>query len=605
MTQQSDKIKAIIQMLPDSPGIYQYLNKDGIIIYVGKAKRLKRRVSSYFNKNHTHPKLIALVRHIHDIQYIVVNSEEDALHLENNLIKKYQPRYNILLKDGKSYPWLCVTRETFPRIFTTYNTKLRADYFGPYSSKFQINTILELVREIYPIRSCNQTMTLDGIQEGKYKVCLEYHIKNCAGICEGFQSPEDYHEMIHEIKEIARGNVHALRELLMVRIGRKAEELKFEEAHRLKQKYDSLSSYQSKTIVTTTKDTNIDIFSYDNDDNTIFVNILRVKNGAVNQGLTVEYQKQLDEPQEEILGLAIIDLRQKLDSHNKTILVPFMPNIELSDVEISVPKIGDKKKLLDLSIKNVKQYKIDKLKRNEQLNPEQRSTRLLKEIQNALHLDRLPNTIECFDNSNISGTNAVAACVVFKKAKPSKKDYRKYIIKTVEGPDDYASMKEVVYRRYKRMLDEGTPLPDLIITDGGKGQMEIVRKVIEDDLNQKIPIAGLAKDDKHRTHELLFGFPAKVIGLKPTDYTFKFLASIQDEVHRFAISFHRDKRSKQMVQSELDSIPGIGEKTKIKLLKEYKSLKNIKLASLENLVKSIGNNRASILYEYFKTKKSL
>lgn len=592
-------------MLPDSPGIYQYLNKEGIIIYVGKAKRLKKRVSSYFNKNHKHPKLVALVRHIHDIKYIVVNSEEDALHLENNLIKKYQPRYNILLKDGKSYPWLCVTRETFPRIFTTYNTKLRADYFGPYSSKFQINTILELVREIYPIRSCNQAMTIDGIQEGRYKVCLEYHIKNCAGICEGLQSPEDYHEMIHEIKEIARGNVHALRELLMQRISRKAENLEFEDAYQLKQKYDSLSSYQSKTIVTTTKDTNIDIFSYDSDDSTIFVNILRVKNGAVNQGLTVEYQKQLDESQEEILGLAIIDLRQKLDSHNQTILVPFMPNIELSNVEIIVPKIGDKKKLLDLSIKNVKQYKIDKLKRNEQLNPEQRTTRLLKEIQNALHLDRLPNTIECFDNSNISGTNAVAACVVFKKAKPSKKDYRKYIIKTVEGPDDYASMKEVVFRRYRRMLDEGTPLPDLIITDGGKGQMEIVRKVIEDELHQKIPIAGLAKDAKHRTHELLFGFPAKVIGLKPTDYTFKFLASIQDEVHRFAISFHRDKRSKQMTQSELDSIPGIGEKTKINLLKEYKSLKNIKLASLEELTKSIGTNRASILYEYFKTKKGL
>lgn len=592
-------------MLPDSPGIYQYLNKEGIIIYVGKAKRLKKRVSSYFNKNHKHPKLVALVHHIHDIKYIVVNSEEDALHLENNLIKKYQPRYNILLKDGKSYPWLCVTRETFPRIFTTYNTKLRADYFGPYSSKFQINTILELVREIYPIRSCNQAMTIDGIQEGRYKVCLEYHIKNCAGICEGLQSPEDYHEMIHEIKEIARGNVHALRELLMQRISRKAENLEFEDAYQLKQKYDSLSSYQSKTIVTTTKDTNIDIFSYDSDDSTIFVNILRVKNGAVNQGLTVEYQKQLDESQEEILGLAIIDLRQKLDSHNQTILVPFLPNIELSNVEIIVPKIGDKKKLLDLSIKNVKQYKIDKLKRNEQLNPEQRTTRLLKEIQNALHLDRLPNTIECFDNSNISGTNAVAACVVFKKAKPSKKDYRKYIIKTVEGPDDYASMKEVVFRRYRRMLDEGTPLPDLIITDGGKGQMEIVRKVIEDELHQKIPIAGLAKDAKHRTHELLFGFPAKVIGLKPTDYTFKFLASIQDEVHRFAISFHRDKRSKQMTQSELDSIPGIGEKTKINLLKEYKSLKNIKLASLEELTKSIGTNRASILYEYFKTKKGL
>lgn len=605
MKQVSDKIKSIIQMLPDSPGIYQYLNKEGIIIYVGKAKRLKRRVSSYFNKNHTHPKLIALVHHIHDVKYIVVNSEEDALHLENNLIKKYQPRYNILLKDGKSYPWLCVTRETFPRIFTTYNTKLHADYFGPYSSKFQINTILELVREIYPIRSCNQAMTLNGIEEGRYKVCLEYHIKNCAGICEGFQSPEDYHEMIHEIKEIARGNVHTLRELLMQRITRKAENLEFEEAHQLKQKYDSLSSYQSKTIVTTTKDTNIDIFSYDSDDNTIFVNILRVKNGAVNQGLTVEYQKQLDESQEEILGLAIIDLRQKLESHNKTILVPFMPNIKLSNAEIIVPKIGDKKKLLDLSIKNVKQYKIDKLKRNEQLNPEQRTTRLLKEIQNALHLDRLPNTIECFDNSNISGTNAVAACVVFKKAKPSKKDYRKYIIKTVEGPDDYASMKEVVYRRYRRMLDEGTPLPDLIITDGGKGQMEIVRKVIEDELNQTIPIAGLAKDDKHRTHELLFGFPARVIGLKPTDYTFKFLASIQDEVHRFAISFHRDKRSKQMTQSELDSIPGIGEKTKMKLLKEYKSLKNIKLATLEELTKSIGTNRASILYEYFKAKKGL
>jgi len=594
-----DHIKQQILLLPDSPGVYQFFNAEGVIIYVGKAKNLKRRVSSYFNKVHDSVKTNILVKNICDLKYIVVNSENEALLLENNLIKKYQPRYNILLKDGKTYPWLCITREPFPRVFKTRIIIKNADFFGPYSSVWTLDILLDLVRELYPIRTCRLPLTEEAIAANKFKVCLQYHIHNCSGVCEGLQSQLEYRKMIDEIKEIAKGNSHAITDYLLTQMRELSEKQRFEDAQKLKEKYDSIVKYQSKTVITTTNDDNLDVFSYDEDDNSAYINILRIAKGSVIQGFTIEYQKRIEEEKEELLAFAILELRERLKSSSATLIVPFHPHLLLDNIEIIVPKRGDKKKLLDLSIQNVRQYKLDKLKQAERLNPDQRSIRLMKEIQDVLHLPTLPQTIECFDNSNISGTDAVAACVVFKKARPSKKDYRKYIIKTVQGPDDYASMQEVVRRRYLRMINEGTTLPDLIITDGGKGQMEVVRQVVEDELHLQIPIAGLAKDNHHRTSELLYGFPPATIGLKPTDFLFKFLASIQDEVHRFAISFHRDKRSKNQTVSELDSIPGIGEKTKIDLFKEFKSIKRIQNAEKPDLEKIIGTRRASIIYNYF------
>ena len=594
-----DHIKQQILLLPDSPGVYQFFNAEGVIIYVGKAKNLKRRVSSYFNKVHDSVKTNILVKNICDLKYIVVNSENEALLLENNLIKKYQPRYNILLKDGKTYPWLCITREPFPRVFKTRMIIKNADFFGPYSSVWTLDILLDLVRELYSIRTCRLPLTEEAIAANKFKVCLQYHIHNCSGVCEGLQSQLEYRKMIDEIKEIAKGNSHAITDYLLTQMRELSEKQRFEDAQKLKEKYDSIVKYQSKTVITTTNDDNLDVFSYDEDDNSAYINILRIAKGSVIQGFTIEYQKRIEEEKEELLAFAILELRERLKSSSATLIVPFHPHLLLDNIEIIVPKRGDKKKLLDLSIQNVRQYKLDKLKQAERLNPDQRSIRLMKEIQDVLHLPTLPQTIECFDNSNISGTDAVAACVVFKKARPSKKDYRKYIIKTVQGPDDYASMQEVVRRRYLRMINEGTTLPDLIITDGGKGQMEVVRQVVEDELHLQIPIAGLAKDNHHRTSELLYGFPPATIGLKPTDFLFKFLASIQDEVHRFAISFHRDKRSKNQTVSELDSIPGIGEKTKIDLLKEFKSIKRIQNAEKPDLEKIIGTRRASIIYNYF------
>jgi len=594
-----DYIKQQILLLPDSPGVYQFFNNEGVIIYVGKAKNLKRRVSSYFNKVHDSAKTNILVKHIYDLKYIVVNSENEALLLENNFIKKYQPRYNVLLKDGKTYPWLCITKEPFPRVFKTRSIVKGADFFGPYSSVWTLDTLLDLVRELYPIRTCRLPLTEDTIAANKFKVCLQYHIHNCTGVCEGLQSHLDYRKMIDEIKEIAKGNSHEITNYLLAQMRELAEKQRFEEAQKIKEKYDSIVKYQSKTVITTTSDDNLDVFAYDEDENSAYINILRIAKGSVIQGFTIEYQKKIEEEKEELLAFAILELRERLKSSSKTLIVPFHPDLSLDSVEIVVPQRGDKKKLLELSTQNVRQYKLDKLKQAERLNPDQRSIRLMKEIQDVLHLPTLPQTIECFDNSNISGNDAVAACVVFKKTRPSKKDYRKYIIKTVDGPDDYASMQEVVRRRYVRIINEGTTLPDLIITDGGKGQMEVVRQVIEDELHLQIPIAGLAKDHHHRTSELLYGFPPATIGLKPTDFLFKFLASIQDEVHRFAISFHRDKRSKNQTASELDLIPGIGEKTKIDLLKEFKSLKRIQNAEKSDLEKIIGTHRASIIYTYF------
>ena len=585
--------------MPSTPGVYQYFNKAGDIIYVGKAKNLKRRVSSYFNKEHDSVKTNILVNNIYDLKYICVNSEADALLLENNLIKKYQPRYNILLKDGKTYPWLCITKEPFPRVFKTRQVFKGADYFGPYPSSYTLDLLLELIREIYPVRTCKLNILPHEISKGKYDLCLQYHIKKCNAPCVGYQSQEDYNAFINEIREIAKGRSHIITDYLLQKMNNLAAEYRFEEAQEIKNKYDSIVNYQSKTVITTTSDNDIDVFAYDEDEQSAFINMLRINGGCVVQGFTIEYKKTLDEPKEEIFALAIVELRDRFKSISNQIIVPFIPDVELENAEFIVPLRGDKKKLLDLSIQNVKQFRVDKYKQSEKLNPEQRTTKILKDIQDKLHLDKLPNHIECFDNSNISGTNAVAACVVYKKAKPSKKDYRKYIIKTVDGVDDYASMREVVYRRYSRMVNEGTPLPDLILTDGGKGHMESVRQVVVDCLHLDIPIVGLAKNDKHTTSEVLVGFPPQSIGLKPTDSLFRFLAEIQEEVHRFAISFHRDKRSKGQVSSELDSIKGIGETSKKALLKHFKSVKRISLASLEELKEILPTSRASIVYTYF------
>lgn len=599
MNKRLDYLKSIISIMPSTPGVYQYFNKTGDIIYVGKAKNLKRRVSSYFNKEHDSVKTNILVNNIYDLKYICVNSEADALLLENNLIKKYQPRYNILLKDGKTYPWLCITKEPFPRVFKTRQVFKGADYFGPYPSSYTLDLLLELIREIYPVRTCKLNILPNEISKGKYDLCLQYYIKKCNAPCVGYQSQEDYNAFINEIREIAKGRSHIITDYLLKKMNNLAADYRFEEAQEIKNKYDSIVNYQSKTVITTTSDNDIDVFAYDEDEQSAFINMLRINGGCVVQGFTIEYKKTLDEPKEEIFALAIVELRDRFKSISNQIIVPFIPDVEIENAEFIVPLRGDKKKLLDLSIQNVKQFRVDKYKQSEKLNPEQRTTKILKDIQDKLHLDKLPNHIECFDNSNISGTNAVAACVVYKKAKPSKKDYRKYIIKTVDGVDDYASMREVVYRRYSRMVNEGTPLPDLILTDGGKGHMESVRQVVVDCLHLDIPIVGLAKNDKHTTSEVLVGFPPQSIGLKPTDSLFRFLAEIQEEVHRFAISFHRDKRSKGQVSSELDSIKGIGETSKKALLKHFKSVKRISLASLEELKEILPTSRASIVYTYF------
>lgn len=594
----SEYLKGIVSNLPEGPGIYQYLNVEGTIIYVGKAKNLKRRVYSYFSKEHEPGKTRVLVSKIADIRYIVVNTEEDALLLENNLIKKYKPRYNVLLKDDKTYPSICVQNEYFPRIFKTRRIiRNGSTYYGPYSHAPSMNAVLDLIKHLYPRRTCNLNLSPENIRAGKFNVCLEYHIKNCAGPCIGLQSQEDYMRNIAEIKEILKGNTQEISRTLFQQMQELAAGMKFEEAQKVKEKYALIENYRSKSEVVSSVLHNIDVFSIEEDgEKAAFINYLHITNGAINQAFTFEYKKKLNETKEELLTLGVIEMRERYKSLSREIIVPFEIGIELSDITFTVPLRGDKKKLLELSLLNVKQYKADRLKQAEKLNPEQRSVRLMKEIQQELHLDKLPLQIECFDNSNIQGTDAVAACVVFKKAKPSKNDYRKYNIKTVIGADDYASMKEVVRRRYQRAIEEGNPLPDLIITDGGKGQMEVVRQVMEE-LQLDIPIAGLAKDKKHRTSEVLFGFPPQTIGIKQHSPLFRLLEQIQDEVHRFAITFHRDKRSKRQVASALDEIKGIGEKTKNTLLKEFKSVKRIKEASLEDLTAFIGEAKAKIVKE--------
>ena len=594
----SEYLKGIVSNLPEKPGIYQYLNAEGTIIYVGKAKNLKRRVYSYFSKEHQPGKTRVLVSKIADIRYIVVNSEEDALLLENNLIKKYKPRYNVLLKDDKTYPSICVQNEYFPRVFKTRRIiRNGSSYYGPYSHSPSMHAVLDLIKHLYPLRTCNLNLSPENIHAGKFNVCLEYHIKNCAGPCIGLQSQEEYLKNIAEIKEILKGNTQEISRLLYQRMQDLAAEMKFEEAQKVKEKYALIENYRSKSEVVSSVLHNIDVFSIEGDgEKSAFINYLHITNGAINQAFTFEYKKKLNETKEELLTLGIIEMRERYKSASREIIVPFDIEIELNDVTFTIPQRGDKKKLLELSLLNVKQYKADRMKQAEKLNPEQRSMRLMKEIQQELHLDRLPMQIECFDNSNIQGTDAVAACVVFKKAKPSKSDYRKYNIKTVVGADDYASMKEVVRRRYQRAIEEESPLPDLIITDGGKGQMEVVRQVMEE-LQLDIPIAGLAKDRKHRTSEVLFGFPPQTIGIKQHSPLFRLLEQIQDEVHRFAITFHRDKRSKRQVASALDNIKGIGEKTKTALLKEFKSVKRIKEATIEEVSAIIGESKAKIIKE--------
>lgn len=595
------RLKAIVSNLPDKPGSYQYYDESGTIIYVGKAKNLKNRVSSYFHKEVDRYKTKVLVSKIHDITYTVVNSEEDALLLENSLIKKYQPKYNILLKDGKTYPSICVTKEYLPRIFKTRTiNKKWGSYYGPYSHLPSMYAVLDLIKKLYKPRTCRFPITREGIEQGKYKPCLEYHIKNCGAPCIGKQSYKEYQESIAQAREILKGNTRELSKILFAQMQKLAEELRFEEAEAIKQKYLLLENFCSKSEVVSHTINNVDVFSVTDDEKTAYVNYIHVMNGSINQAFTFEMKKKLNESEDEILQLGILQIREKVGSTSREIIVPFIPDMTLEGVTFTVPQRGDKKTLLDLSVMNGKQYRFDRLKQAEKLNPEQKSVRLMKEIQNALKLPKMPYQIEMFDNSNISGTDAVAACVVFKKMKPSKKDYRKYIIKTVTGPDDYASMQEVVRRRYTRLRDEGQPLPDLIITDGGQGQMSVVREVVEGELHLDIPIAGLAKDDRHRTNELLYGWPPVVVGMKTDSELFHLLTHMQDEVHRFAITFHRDKRSKHALHSELDDIKGIGPKTKDLLLKELKTVKRIKEASVEEIAAIIGPSKAKIIAEHFE-----
>ena len=602
MSSETEKhIKMILSILPDKPGCYQYFDDKGTIIYVGKAKNLKRRVSSYFNKEHDSNKTRVLVKQIRDIKYIVVNTEEDALLLENNLIKQYRPRYNVLLKDDKTYPSITVKNEYFPRIFQTRNiVKDGSQYYGAYPSVYTAKVMLQMLKELYPLRTCKYPLTPESIAAGKYEVCLEYHIKRCKGPCVGLQSMEEYQQNISEIKEILRGNISQISKHLYEEMQVLAGELKFEEAQKIKEKYEVIENYRAKSTVVTPMLHNIDVFSFAENEKSAYINFMHIGNGAIVQAYTFEYKKRLDETKEELLSLGIVEMRDRFKSTAREIIVPFDMEMELGNVTFTVPQRGDKKKLLELSEMNVKQFKVDRLKQAEKLNPEQRSTRILKEVQDALHLPKLPIHIECFDNSNIQGSDAVAACVVFKMAKPSKKNYRKYIIKTVVGPDDYASMKEVVRRRYQRAVNEGSPLPDLILTDGGKGQMEVVREVIQDELHLDIPIAGLAKDGKHRTSELLFGFPPVTVGMQIQSQMFRFFTQIQDEVHRFAITFHKDKRSKSQTRSELDSINGIGEKTKVLLLRHYKSVKRIREASFDELKELIGEAKTKALINGLK-----
>lgn len=600
-TKRDEYLKGIVLNLPDSPGCYQYLDDSGTIIYVGKAKNLKRRVSSYFNKEQQTLKTRLLVAKIADIRYVVVNSEADALLLENNLIKQHKPRYNVLLKDDKTYPSICITNEKFPKIFKTRKiVKGAGRYFGPYTNSSALNALLELIKNLYPLRSCKYNITPEGVREGKFNACLEYQIKNCCAPCIGRISADEYSKMIGEITSILRGDIKILQETLVQEMKEKASMLMFEEAEEIRKKHALIENFRTRSEVVSPSMTNLDVFSIESDEKSSFINFLHITNGCINQAFTIEYQKKLDESDEELISIGITELRERFNSNAKEIIVPFNVELPFEGVTVTVPQKGEKARLLALSRLNVKQYRADRVKQEDKLNPEQKTTRLMKEIQDALHLEKMPMTIECFDNSNTQGYDAVAACVVFRKLKPSKKEYRKFNIRSVAGPDDYASMREVVRRRYSRIIEEGGELPSLIIADGGKGQMEAIRGVVEDELGVHIPIAGLVKDGKHRTSELIIGREHEVIGLKQNTPLFRLMTQIQDEVHRFAITFHREKRSKRQTKSELDGIKGCGEKSKLALLQHFKSVKRIKEAKIEDIAAIVGKAKAEILKEFLQ-----
>ncbi len=600
-TAKSDYLRSIVNNLPDAPGCYQYLNDEGVIIYVGKAKNLKRRVSSYFNKEQQTMKTRLLVSKIADIKYIVVNSETDALLLENNLIKKHKPRYNVLLKDDKTYPSICITGEYFPRIFKTRKIIPSVGrYYGPYSNAGALNALLQLIKELYPLRTCRLNLTPETVRSGKFTPCLEYQIKNCCAPCIGATSHDEYRKYIEEIRDILRGDIKKLAAGIIEDMKKEAAELNFEKAQALKERYELIEKFRTRSEVVSPIISNVDVFSIESDEKSAFINFLHITSGCINQAFTIEYKKRLEESDEELLTMGIVEMRERFKSNAREIILPVNIDLPLEGVSITIPMKGEKKRLLALSQLNVKQYKADRMKMEDKLNPEQKATRLMKEIQQEMKMEKMPLIIECFDNSNIQGSDAVAACVVFKKLKPSKKDYRKYNIKTVEGPDDYASMREVVRRRYKRAIEEETPLPQLILADGGKGQMEVIREVVEDELRLDIAIAGLVKDGRHRTSELIVGKGGESIGLKQNSALFRLMTQIQDEVHRFAIAFHRDKRSKRQIASELDSIKGIGEKSKQALLTHFKSVKRIKEATLEEMTKTIGAAKAKIVLDALK-----
>ena len=603
-SKRDEYLKGIVSNLPDSPGCYQYLNDSGVIIYVGKAKNLKRRVSSYFNKEQQTLKTKLLVSKIADIKYVVVNSETDALLLENNLIKQHKPRYNVLLKDDKTYPSICITKEYFPKIFKTRKiNKEYGRYYGPYTNSGALNALLQLIKELFPLRTCNLNITPEGVRNGRYNPCLEYQIKNCCAPCIGKISKDDYSKYIDEVTAILKGDIKILQERLLGEIKEKAANLEFEAAGEIKKRYELIENFRTRSEVVSATLNKIDVFNIESDEKSAFINFLHITNGCINQAFTIEYQKKLDENDAELISMGIVELRERFQSRAKEIILPFPIELPLEGVTITIPQKGEKARLLALSKLNVKQYKVDRLKQEDKLNPEQKNTRLMKEIQELLKLKKLPMKIECFDNSNIQGSDAVAACVVFEKLKPAKKEYRKYNIKTVTGADDYASMREVVGRRYRRCIEEGETLPDLIIADGGKGQMEAIRSVVEDELGLDIKIAGLVKDGKHRTTELIVGNEGEIVGLKQNSTLFKLMTQIQDEVHRFAITFHRDKRSKRQTISELDSIKGIGEKSKQLLLKQFRSVKRIKEASMEELVAVIGKAKAEIILKSKEEKQ--
>ena len=601
----SEQIALLLKRIPENPGVYQYFDKEGQIIYVGKAKNLHRRVNSYFNKDHQSSKTRQLVAHIADIKYVVVASEQDAFLLENNLIKQYQPHYNILLKDGKSYPSICITREPFPRIFKTrtINKKI-GEYYGPYSFSYTVDTVLELIHKLYPIRTCNIPISADSIEKKKMRVCLKYHLKNCCGICEGMGAAQ-YQEWIDQARKLIKGDAHEIGKQLEDRMLQLAAEMKYEEAADMKRKIELLEQFKSKTIITNSSAKDVDVFGYDEQDDKVYISMLHVHNGSIVQGQTIEYRRKMEEEKEEMLAMGMIELRQQLESKTQDVIVPFIPDVFDDSLHVHIALSGDRKKLLDLAMQNVRQYKLDRLKQEDKLNPEQRGVRILTELQQMMGLPTMPKWIDCFDNSNIQGTNAVAGCVVYRMAKPSKSDYKKFDIKTVEGADDYASMREVVRRRYQHMIDENAPMPDLIIADGGLGQMHAIREAVEDQLGLRIPIAGLKKNDKHRTQTLLFGFPPKEISMPVTSEVFRLLTNIQDEVHRFAISFHKAKRSKAQIHSQLDDLQGVGEATKQKILTHFGSVKRARSANKEEWLNLLGKRRGSAIYEQLQAQISL